>query len=173
MSLTLARPRRPRHLATAPDRDVVPEEVEFQRAMQEYKQRSGRAFPTWCEVLEVLRSLGYRRSFPPVAVANEALLAWSDTRRSVSCPARLEGIGATGAVVVSSALPPGRVPLRLCLVEPALTAWAEVKVAAADTAEDGLHRIELAAPPGTAWEMIRESVAIRPRPAESAPSRPA
>ena len=28
-------------------------------AMQEYKQRSGRMFPTWSEVLEVLTSLGY------------------------------------------------------------------------------------------------------------------
>jgi hypothetical protein len=38
--------------------DVV---EEFARAMAEYRQRSGRMFPTWCEVLEVLQSLGYRR----------------------------------------------------------------------------------------------------------------
>ena len=30
-------------------------------AMNEYKQKSGRMFPTWSEVLEVLRSLGYEK----------------------------------------------------------------------------------------------------------------
>ena len=30
-------------------------------AMKEYKQRSGRMFPTWSEVLEVLRELGYEK----------------------------------------------------------------------------------------------------------------
>ena len=34
---------------------------EFARAMDDYRRTSGRMFPTWCEVLEVLRSLGYRR----------------------------------------------------------------------------------------------------------------
>jgi hypothetical protein len=29
--------------------------------MQEYKQSSGRMFPTWSEVLEVLRGLGYAK----------------------------------------------------------------------------------------------------------------
>ena len=31
------------------------------QAIQEYKKRSGRMFPTWSEVLEVLRSLGYQK----------------------------------------------------------------------------------------------------------------
>jgi len=31
-------------------------------AMQAYKQASGRMFPTWSEVLEVIRSLGYEKS---------------------------------------------------------------------------------------------------------------
>jgi len=30
-------------------------------AMNEYKHQSGRMFPTWSEVLEVLRSLGYEK----------------------------------------------------------------------------------------------------------------
>lgn len=37
------------------------EEREFQEAMTAYKQRSGRLFPTWSEVLEVLQSLGYEK----------------------------------------------------------------------------------------------------------------
>jgi hypothetical protein len=34
---------------------------EFQAAMAAYKESSGRMFPTWSEVLEVLRSLGYKK----------------------------------------------------------------------------------------------------------------
>ena len=43
------------------ERDHDDTEREFMQAMQHYKWRSGRMFPTWCEVLEVLRSLGYRK----------------------------------------------------------------------------------------------------------------
>ncbi|GIW87747.1 MAG: hypothetical protein KatS3mg108_2071 [Isosphaeraceae bacterium] len=43
------------------ERDYNADELEFMNAMQEYKQRSGRMFPTWSEVLEVLRSLGYHK----------------------------------------------------------------------------------------------------------------
>ena len=46
---------------TTCDKDYSEPEIEFMQAMQEYKQRSGRMFPTWSEVLEVLRSLGYRK----------------------------------------------------------------------------------------------------------------
>jgi hypothetical protein len=35
--------------------------MEFMMAMTAYKQRSGRMFPTWSEVLEVLRNLGYEK----------------------------------------------------------------------------------------------------------------
>jgi hypothetical protein len=43
------------------DRDYSGDEMEFMNAMQEYKKRSGRMFPTWSEVLEVLYGLGYRK----------------------------------------------------------------------------------------------------------------
>jgi hypothetical protein len=46
---------------TTCDRDYSQAEMEFMQAMQEYKLRSGRMFPTWSEVLEVLTSLGYRK----------------------------------------------------------------------------------------------------------------
>lgn len=36
-------------------------ELEFMLAMQEYKQSSGRMFPTWSEVLEVITKLGYEK----------------------------------------------------------------------------------------------------------------
>jgi hypothetical protein len=43
------------------DRDYTSAELEFMHAMQDYKRRSGRMFPTWSEVLEVLHELGYRK----------------------------------------------------------------------------------------------------------------
>lgn len=46
---------------TTSERDYSAEEIEFMTAMQEYKRRSGRMFPTWSEVLEVLHELGYEK----------------------------------------------------------------------------------------------------------------
>jgi hypothetical protein len=43
------------------ERDYSEAEMEFMNAMQDYKQASGRNFPTWSEVLEVLTSLGYQK----------------------------------------------------------------------------------------------------------------
>jgi len=46
---------------TTCERDYSAAELEFMLAMNEYKQKSGRMFPTWSEVLEVLQSLGYEK----------------------------------------------------------------------------------------------------------------
>ena len=51
---------RRRHIdPTTCERDYSGQEVEFMRAMDDYKRRAGRMFPTCSEVLEVLRELGY------------------------------------------------------------------------------------------------------------------
>ncbi len=41
------------------ERNYSEDEAEFMRAVEAYKMKSGRKFPTCCEVLEVLRGLGY------------------------------------------------------------------------------------------------------------------
>lgn len=46
---------------TTCERDYTGDEIEFMRAMDDYKRRAGRQFPTWSEVLEVVRGLGYKR----------------------------------------------------------------------------------------------------------------
>lgn len=46
---------------TTSEREYTRAEMEFMLAMKEYKDQSGRMFPTWSEVLEVLRSLGYEK----------------------------------------------------------------------------------------------------------------
>jgi hypothetical protein len=50
---------------TTCERDYKNEEIEFMMAIDDYKRRSGRQFPTWSEVLEVVRDLGYRKVAEP------------------------------------------------------------------------------------------------------------
>ena len=54
--------QRRRHIdPTTCERDYSDPEIEFMRAMDDYKRKSGRMFPTCSEVLEVVRDLGYFR----------------------------------------------------------------------------------------------------------------
>jgi hypothetical protein len=50
---------------TTCERDYSDEEIDFMKAMDQYKRENRRPFPTWSEVLEVLRALGYRRVAEP------------------------------------------------------------------------------------------------------------
>jgi hypothetical protein len=49
---------------TTCERDYTDDEVEFMNALDDYKRKNGRMFPTCSEVLEVVRSLGYVRLSP-------------------------------------------------------------------------------------------------------------
>jgi hypothetical protein len=43
-----------------PDPELLEQErLEFLRAMDRYKRKTGKTFPTWTEVLDVLRSIGW------------------------------------------------------------------------------------------------------------------
>jgi hypothetical protein len=46
---------------TTCERDYTDDEVEFMNAIDDYKRKSGRMFPTCSEVLEVVRGLGYQK----------------------------------------------------------------------------------------------------------------
>lgn len=46
---------------TTCERDYSDEETIFMKAMERYKRENRRPFPTWNEVLEVIRSLGYQK----------------------------------------------------------------------------------------------------------------
>ena len=50
---------------TTCERDYSNDETDFMKAMDRYKRENRRPFPTWSEVLEVLRSLGYRKVAEP------------------------------------------------------------------------------------------------------------
>ena len=70
-------PRRRQIDPTTCERDYSPDEIEFMQAMDAYKRRSGRMFPTCSEILEVVKSMGYVKptaepsiaEIPPTPVA--------------------------------------------------------------------------------------------------------
>ena len=47
---------------TTCEKDYSDDEIDFMKAMDLYKRSNRRPFPTWSEVLEVLLSLGYRKT---------------------------------------------------------------------------------------------------------------
>ena len=53
---------------TTCERDYSDDEITFMRGMDEYKRKSGRQFPTWSEVLEVIHALGYRKVAEPTEI---------------------------------------------------------------------------------------------------------
>lgn len=54
--------RRRRIDPTTFDKQYTDDEMEFMNAMQRFKERSGKSFPTYREVIGVLVDLGYRRA---------------------------------------------------------------------------------------------------------------
>jgi hypothetical protein len=70
---------------TTCEREYSDEEIEFMQAMDAYKRKSGRMFPTCSEILEVIREMGYVK-LPTVAASTEtaALEAASENTTIVS-----------------------------------------------------------------------------------------
>ena len=54
---------------TTCERDYTLEEIEFMRALDDYKRANGRMFPTCSEVLEVIHKLGYEKRPTPAPVS--------------------------------------------------------------------------------------------------------
>jgi len=50
---------------SAEEGQMSDEQFEFLMAIDEYKRKNARPFPTWTEVLEVIKALGYRRVAEP------------------------------------------------------------------------------------------------------------
>ena len=53
--------RRPDSRRSAAEGELTSEQFEFVMAMDEYKRANKRPFPSWTEVLEVIKYLGYRK----------------------------------------------------------------------------------------------------------------
>jgi hypothetical protein len=54
---------------TTCERDYSLEEIEFMKALDDYKRANGRMFPTCSEVLEVIHMLGYEKRPAPAQVS--------------------------------------------------------------------------------------------------------
>jgi hypothetical protein len=54
---------------TTCERDYTDAEIEFMHALDQYKRTSGRMFPTFSEILEVIRNLGYEKREGAAVVA--------------------------------------------------------------------------------------------------------
>ena len=50
---------------SAEEGQMTEEQFEFLMAINQYKQVNNRAFPTWTEVLEVVKAIGYRKVAEP------------------------------------------------------------------------------------------------------------
>ena len=48
--------------------DATADQRAFLQAIEQYRRDNRRPFPTWSEVLEVLRALGYRKVAEPTAL---------------------------------------------------------------------------------------------------------
>ena len=48
--------------------DMTADEIEFLLAVASYQKRFKRRYPTWLEVLNILRCLGYRKTADPVPI---------------------------------------------------------------------------------------------------------
>ena len=68
---------------TTCERDYTDEETDFMKAMDRYKRDNRRPFPTWSEVLEVMRSLGYRLVAEPTDLPGKKPGAGSSTNLNV------------------------------------------------------------------------------------------
>ena len=51
-------------LRAAEEGEMTQEQFMFLVAIDAFKEANGRTFPTWTDVLEVVRKLGYRKTLP-------------------------------------------------------------------------------------------------------------
>lgn len=57
--------RRTEDRRSAEEGEMTDDQFEFIMAINEYKRLNHRPFPTWTEVLDVMRALGYRKTSAP------------------------------------------------------------------------------------------------------------
>ncbi len=57
--------RRSDERKSAEEGNMSDEQFEFLMAIEEYKKENSRPFPTWTEVLELIKALGYRKVAEP------------------------------------------------------------------------------------------------------------
>ena len=61
--------RRTDERKSAEEGQMTDEQFEFLMAIEEYKKSNARPFPSWTEVLELIKALGYRKVAEPQSLA--------------------------------------------------------------------------------------------------------
>jgi hypothetical protein len=83
--------RRSDERKSAEEGQMSDEQFEFLMSIDEYKRRNARPFPTWTEVLEVIKALGYRKVAEPQDLEQSknnsaGNKAWAKTRKEERTP---------------------------------------------------------------------------------------
>gem|GEM_PF-683817 len=81
---------------TTCERDYNNDEIEFMHALDDYKRRAGRMFPTCSEILEVVRAIGYHR-LTPEEMATLGIGQFTDNAEGKSSVENPEGESPAGA----------------------------------------------------------------------------
>ena len=60
--------RRSEDRRCAEDGNMTDEQFDFLMAVDQYKRQNQRPFPSWTEVLEIVKALGYRKVEQPISI---------------------------------------------------------------------------------------------------------
>ena len=70
--------RRSDFLRSAEEGEMNREQFMFLIAIDAFKEANGRTFPTWTDVLEVFRKLGYRKTMSSELTLGDRVVDWSE-----------------------------------------------------------------------------------------------
>ena len=71
--------RRTDFMKSAEEGEMTPEQFLFVMAIDAFKRVNGKTFPTWTEVLEVIRKLGYRKTMRSELNLGKQAEDWSES----------------------------------------------------------------------------------------------
>ncbi len=71
--------RRTDFLRAAEEGEMTQEQFMFLVAINAFKEANGRTFPTWTDVLEVVRKLGYRKTLPSELSLSDKVQDWTES----------------------------------------------------------------------------------------------
>ena len=81
--------RRTDFLRSAEEGEMTEEQFLFIRAIDAFKRVNGKTFPTWTDVLEVVRKLGYRKTMASELALGQQGEDWTE---SASAPSGVDNI---------------------------------------------------------------------------------
>jgi len=65
-------------MKSAEEGEMTPEQFMFLMAIDIFKRVNGKTFPSWTDVLEVIRKLGYRKTMPSELHLGDRIEDWTE-----------------------------------------------------------------------------------------------